>query len=154
MSWSTIPSTLRRMELTWAAKATTLTSAVALLARVNGDTGANYQYTWSDVSGTPASSLARDGVVAAETRFHLGYVPGMTTSTDVQGIGTAEINGWNRAPLLHAMWRSHVSQSTTATWYFHAGGTHHGSGANTSILLYPDSGSFVAGSEFVLAGYE
>ncbi len=148
VTFSSIPTSLRQLTLTWIARSSTASFAQAILLRVNGDTGANYSISYTQVAGGSTFVTA----VASQTSLRAGVITGNSAAANNYGTGVIELNGWNRSQNLNVTFRSDMWESFANSWFHNGGGLHFAAGANTSITLLPDSGSFTAGSEFVLTG--
>ena len=153
VTFSSIPTTLKTVRLTCTVRQDNASVYQDLVFRIGGDTGSNYRYAGQFVQNvTPGGFVA-----AAQTSARIGFVNG--TLVDAGTFTTAEalFQGWNspHANNLTALVRSGftgVAGGNNLLW--HGQATYHGSNAYTSITIFPIAGSFIAGSQFVLEGWE
>ncbi len=148
VTFSSIPSSLRQLTLTYIARSSTASLAQGILCRINGDTGANYHYQYSQVAG--GSAFQTD--LTSQTSWRVGVIAGNNSAANNFGAGVIEFPNWNRSVNLNAIFRSTMWDNGTDNWMHQGGGLHFVAGANSSITLLPDSGSFTSGCEFVLTG--
>ncbi len=148
VTFSSIPTTLKQLTLTWIARSTTASFAQALRVRVNGDTGANYSFNYQQVAGASAFQT----VLNSQTSWLGGVIAGNSAAASNFGAGVIDFPIWSRSPNLNCVFRNHFYESGANSWSHLGGGLHFAAGSNTSITLFPDSGSFTAGSEFLLTG--
>lgn len=148
ITFSSIPSSLKQLTLTYTARSSAAVVAVGILCRINGDTGANYHYNYHQVVSSAAAQFA----VGAQTSWQVGVIAGNSSAAGNSGSGVIDLPNWNRSVNLNAVFRNHVWDNSANSWYHAGGGLHFVAGANSSITLLPSSGSFLSGSEFVLTG--
>lgn len=152
VTFSGIPSTLRKIEITYTARGDAALHTVDVYARINGDTGANYNHgiLFSVNAGAPGA-----GNAVAQTQGQVGACTAASAPAGRYGGGRANFIGWN-APHTSALVAEGFgggisaaanSVNVSSTWVY------VGAGPYTSITLRPLSGNFVTGSEFILVGF-
>lgn len=148
VTFSSIPTSLKQLRLTYIARSSAASVAQAILCRVNGDTGSNYSYNLNQVTAT--GHFTTD--LASQTSWSVGVITGNSAAANNFGGGTVDFPSWSRSVNMNAVWSNYMFESGVANWSHIGGGLHYAAGTNTSITLLCDSGSFVSGSEFVLTG--
>ncbi len=148
VTFSSIPTSLKQLTLTWTARSSAATTAQNIRMRINGDTGGNYNYNHLQVTNSGVAAT----VAPAQTYIHIGVTGAANSAAGNFGSGTVDLVNWNRSANLNVVFSSHFWEAGATSWYHSGGGLHFAAGANTSITLLLDSGSFVSGSEFVLTG--
>lgn len=151
LTFSNIPSTLKRVQVTWAARSAGTGTWDSLLMRVNGST-AGYFSTLSNQGGvTPAYSV--EWATAWAT---VGWIGTTTTAVWNWGAGEIVFPAWN-APggraALNWLAQSHFIDGQTNTIRGHIGGEYGAAGPYTSLTFSPNTVGFKAGTEFVLYGF-
>ena len=153
VTFSSIPTTLKTVRLTCTVRHDNASVYQDLVFRVGGDTGANYRYAGQFVQNvTPGGFVA-----AAQTSARMGFVNGTLVDAGTFTTAEAVFQGWNspHANNLTAVVRSGftgVAGGNNLLW--HGQATYHGSNAYTSLTIFPLAGSFIAGSQFVLEGWD
>jgi hypothetical protein len=132
----------RHIQIRWKIPTTTNTTATAVSAQFNGDGGTNYIVAGLDViSGTPTSFQS-----SANTAFRIGAVSGTNTPGN-QATGTTDINDAFSSTTFRGV--------TSACWRADSGGTglefcggqwSNSSAPITSIVMFPNAGSFAVGT--------
>lgn len=151
VTFSPIPSTLKRLQIFWTARGDAATAANLVLCQVNGNVGSNYRYAYTQAASGPAVT----GVVTIPaTSMVVGIEPGSTAAAGIFASGLITFSGWDSP---HAGYLGQVFQSqfldTAANFFMVEGGGHLSSaGPYTQITLFPQSGNFIAGSEFAVYG--
>ncbi|HXR74008.1 hypothetical protein [Actinocrinis sp.] len=120
-----------------------------ILLQVDGDTNADYLWNFVDaINGTAGGSHAGLGT----SSIIIGTADGNTANYFASG--DLSLDGWaNTSGYLTASgtWANFSTLTTDAVGA--VGGLFVGVGPHSSFLLKPASGSFVAGSQFSLYGY-
>lgn len=149
--FSSVPSTLRTLRITYTARCDTATTAVAINLRVNADSGGNYYYNFQ----SQANTTITPAVSATQNKGRIGAIPAASAGAGVFGAGRAEVAGWD-APHNKLGWtfHSHFYDTSPNSILDLGGGWYNANGPYTSLTLLPDSGNFVSGSEFVLEGWD
>lgn len=150
---SSIPTTLKTVKLTVTARHDNASVYQDLLLRIGGDTGANYRYAGHYMQDTALGGFNAIG----QTSGRLGFVCGTTVTSGQFTTAEAVFQGWNspHANNLTALVRSGFTGLVGGhmlTW--HGTLTYHGTNAYTSLTVLAAAGSFIAGSQFVLEGWE
>lgn len=152
ITFSSIPTTIRRLVVSWTARTTATGAATDLWMRVNGSTSTVYSSTICNVNNTTQTNLA-DG---AQTRGMVGICGGQSSAANNFGAGEVRIAGWNSPHVANLNWQfqSQFWESPTLSYYAHGGGLFVAASPFTSLTFLPQSGSFVAGTQFALIGWE
>ena len=151
VTFSAIPSTLKKLVVHWSARTTHPVVFDALGMRVNGVTNAYFSSLFWQTGGTLSGSVEWIGVNA-----HCGFMTGTQASAANWGAGEVVIPGWNNPGGRGAVQyfaRSHLINSQTDAFRAHNAGMCGLAGPYTSLVFLPANGSFTAGTEFVLYGY-
>lgn len=153
VTFSSIPTTLKTVRFTCTARHDNASVYQDLVFRVGGDSGANYRY-----AGQFVQNVTPGGFVAAgTTSARIGFVNGTLVDAGTFTTAEAVFQGWNspHANNLTAVVRSGftgVAGGNNLLW--HGTATYHGSNAYTSFTVLPAAGSFIAGSQFSLEGWD
>ncbi len=154
VTFSSIPSTLRKLELRWRAKTSDTTAPRYLLMRINGSSSAVYYDHITNMIALAAPALGQD---IGQTRGNLGLLMANDVAAGVNfSGGTANIMGWPS-----------TGTDTALHWEANGGGMHGSAGFRsltagtvalggpyTSISLFSGAGNIMAGSEFTLWGWD
>ena len=140
VTFGSIPSTFRDLRIVFGSVTNSTNSNMSI--RFNGDTGANYYYANMVGDGSSATFDASSG---GDT---MGYVLFMNPSGTITG-GVTDIFDYSATDKHKSILtdRSHSQSRVVKTAQRWAS-----TSAITSILLFPGSGSFQAGSSFALYG--
>lgn len=151
---SSIPTTLKRITVSWAGKSDANVNTSLIFMRVNGSSAANYYGQKIDNANATTSSSN----FATQTWAEIGTIAGQPAGVGTQwGVGTVDISGWDLAS----------SVADRLTWTARCGtyrqaadshlalydGTYITAGPWTSLTFIPFSGNFATGSQFVLEGW-
>lgn len=153
VTFSSIPTTLKRVELRYTVRGDASANG-DLLLRINGSSGANYSWQLFNAFTTGTSNTAN----TAQTSSLVG---GITTGggVGIWAVGRIDIIGWD-AP--HS---SQLMGTAQGGYVFNASGASNntyaifgysgtsGSGYS-SVSLIASAGNFIAGSEFILEGWD
>lgn len=139
VTFSSIPSTYTDLELVFNG-ANTSTGPIDCYYILNGDTGTNYSRTIFTGNGSSASS----GRASNETKLYLAGYFGTSNSTVITKFLSYSNTSVNKTVLARA--------ANTDTNVFAGVGLWRSNAAITSIVVYPASGAFAAGSSFTLYG--
>lgn len=150
---SSIPTTLKRLKITYVARGDASSSGTMLL-RVNGDTGTNYRWqTYNSFTVGVGNTSA-----ITQTSMQVGAYPTGAGAGD-WGVGEISIPGWN-AP--HATYLALTAQSgyitntTGGSNNQYLNGAYTGSSASgySSLTFLQTTGNFQAGTQFLLEGWD
>lgn len=154
VTFSSIPSNLRRLTIRHTARTDVAVQISGVTLRINGDTGTNYNY---QVIAGLGSTAPTSTPLAAQTTGSAGVAVGASGPAGAYGLGTIEIIGWDNphTGFLQWTWLAGTLGNGTANYMHHTGnGQYVGTfAARTSVTLLPDTGNFVAGSDFQLEGW-
>lgn len=153
VTFSSIPTSLKRIQVSFTIRGDASSSGIVRL-RINGDSGANYSWQlWNSFTVGTSNTSATAQVGADIVAFPTGGGAGIWAA------GRIEFMGWD---VPHATQLTGISQSgyifntsgasnnTYAVWVYSGAS---GSGY-TSITLTQTTGNFLAGSEFLLEGWD
>jgi hypothetical protein len=146
-----VPSNFRSVYITWRARSSQAAITDALMMRFNGDNGANYSYTMTQVNNGAVVGTAS---VGASTNIQVGVMVAASGAANNFATGVVELAGWDLSPNMNAVFRSDLWESGLNSYYHHGGGLHYAAGTNASITLVPNLASFVSGSRFQCIAYE
>lgn len=120
------------------------TSSDALNCRINGDTGANYNYVVAYGTGTATGSYSG----SSQTLLGLsGYENGvLNTSRTMLQVSFQDYSATNK----HKTLLTRLNLASDRTWM--NAGRWASTSAITSFVIYPGSGSFTAGTTMALYG--
>lgn len=146
----TVPDTLQRLTIVYAARSTVAAASTAIRARINGDTSANYHTHMIQAVGAGA---AAGSATAGATSWIVGVLMGDTSPSNWFSAGEMVFPVWDAPnPTLSAIWRNTSISSGGVT--DNGGGIFDVGGPYSSVTLFPDGGNnFVAGSDFQLIGW-
>lgn len=137
VTFSSIPATYRDLRLV--INGTLSATAQSIFVRLNGDTGTNYNYVLMYGGTGPATSASYPNVARGE----LGYQG--STTINVQ----SDILDYS-ATDKHKSYLSRGNDSTDLVIAY--AGRWASTSAVTTVLVYPTSANFAAGSTFALFG--
>jgi len=150
IDFTNIPQSFWKLHLVLYGRCTEAVLAATWRLRFNGDTAGNYYYG-AMVSGGGAFAF---GQAQAATSILMGSFPGSTATSTYYGSYEVVIPGCNQTKLKHLMVRGGEFSSAANTVSFNErrGGMWNSTAAITSISLFPNTGSFVAGTRVALFG--
>ncbi len=150
VTFSSIPSTLRRLTVTWTARSSNASLAANLRMRINNDSAANYAANYAQQTNVTVVGV-NSGVV---TYWQIGVVGGATAAANNNGAGEVTIPGWN-APhnWLNGVHRNHFYENAANSFQQHGGGLYFANGPYNRLDFFCDAGNIVAGSEFLVLGW-
>jgi hypothetical protein len=153
VTFSSIPTYLRRIEVSFTARGDVVSLFTQVALRVGADAGAFYSHNFGLVQNT---SNGTPQAATGATQASAGYVPGSTTAAGIFSAYAIDIVGWDSPHSGCLAYRSQGGYAVGATNSItsHHSGNYVGSAAYTSITLFPSTNNFVAGSSFHLLGYE
>jgi hypothetical protein len=151
--FSSIPSTLRRIRITYTARSDQAVSAALMQVRINGDTGNNYKQQYQNVVNTTWSGAAAD---AQNTGYGGGFT-GSSAPANIFGGGCIDIIGWDAPHTGSLVWifNGNAFATGVANFFSFVGSSvYTGAAPYTSITLFPSgSANFISGSAFYLEGF-
>lgn len=151
VTFSGVPNSIKNLSIRYTARGDTAAEAVILALRLNADSGANYFGNLTQVQNGTATAAANSG----STSQQVGTITAATAGSNQFGSGVIDMEGLGSATRRpNGQFRSH-GWSTAAQSYFITGGfLYNGTGQITSYTLLLTAGSFIAGSEFYLDGWD
>jgi hypothetical protein len=151
VTFSSIPSTWRHLELVISARGDTAATLTAMSLRFNADSGANYDA--QQLAGNAAITAA--GEFINPTSAQIGECAANTASAGAAGIATVFIPFYAGTAFWKLFTSSHQLRNGTGTTTIHTkhwAGTWRNTAAITSVQILPGAGNFNTGSSFALYG--
>jgi hypothetical protein len=149
VTFSSIPSTLRRLVVSWTARGDNAGSEQQMRFQVNGLAGTNYNT--EQVQGLAAAASA-SLIVANGASGFAGYVACAAATAGLYSSGEFTFVGWD-SPHSTFLGYTFSGQCITSGGIVNSGGgTITSAGPYTSIALFPAAGSFITGSDFQIIG--
>ena len=146
-----LPSGYATFRVEYQGRGENASTSVALFGQLNADTGANYDRTFNQV----ANSANAPTTQMAQTSMRLGILAAASAAAGLNGAGWFELpHADNTSLQRHAVYGCSARLGTAAADMIH----EHGSGdwrstnAATSLLLFPSTGNFAAGTRVTLYG--
>lgn len=155
ITFSGIPTSLRMLRLTYSAKSDVNGTVTNLFLRVNGlSTNIYYGQKHETANATVATSN-----FATQPWAEIGTVPGMSGGVGTTyATGVVDIAGWDGTSTDYdrVTWiaRNHCYPTAALSRLSHYGGIATTNPPWTSLSLHLFSGSFAAGSHFLLDGWD
>jgi hypothetical protein len=154
ITFTGIPTNLRRLRVSYFVKADNAVTVQLLFMRINSDAAAGYFYEYVQGQNSGAgSAVALSGT--GQTQAVVGLCGG--TSTFFFASGTIEMPAWDNAGGVADLPWTFLSQglgSGVATFTTNTGGgIYNGAPPYTSLLFFPQAGSFIAGTDIQLEGW-
>jgi len=149
---SGIPSTLKRLRITWAARGDNAVQDELITMQVGGDTGANYSYTNYQVQNTTLTGGSAHG----STSGVVGLCTGSTATATVFATGTILLTPWdniNAGSLGYTFDNQCIGTAVANHFITGGGGMYSGASARTSVTFLPQANNFIAGTDFQLEGW-
>jgi hypothetical protein len=153
VTFSSIPSSLRRVVLGWSARSSAATLNVDIRVRVNGLTTAVYDSNWMFQNATALTA----SVEAASTFGTVGIVAANTATAGNFSGGQIEFPAWNNTGVyLSGVWHSHFFEAAASGSNLHLAGALRvaDTTARTSLTVLLASGNLKTGSKFTVQGWE
>lgn len=152
VTFSSIPGTYSSLMVIHNARGDTAAGNTTLLLRFNADSGTNYDYSRSSITGTGTTSNIEGQAASAAV---MGIISASSAPANVVGCGMIVVPNYAGTTFQKAAEGQANSKTSTS-----AGGVNQESYAGfwrstaaiTSITLLPNAGSFITGSSFWLYG--
>jgi len=150
VTFSSIPTSYNDLKLVVSARGDTTTAAILMNVKLNGDTGTNYSYT--NIEGN--SSTVTSTRFSSSTQGISVISGGISTAST---FGSAELyfpnyNSTGTKPFIAFSATENNSISANNSFLDAFAQQYRGASGITSITLTPNSGNFVANSNFYLYG--
>src|SRR5262245_43237089 len=154
VTFSSIPGTLRRLQISYMARADNAVQAQAVNLRFNADSTANYSYQVLQGSNATASAAAGVGT----TSVQCGLCTGASAAAGIFGGGDVTVHGWDvphPSSCPGVSFNSYALGVGAGNFVHSTGGGHWitPTGTPNSITFLPAAGNFVAGSDFQVTGW-
>lgn len=150
VTFSSIPATWRNLRVIVNGRGDTAASTVNVLLQLNGDTGANYDYMYSQA---PAGGSIQ---AVAATSAIIGNVSGSTAPANVASGTDAVIYNYIGTTFQKYIWQQSgvKAANTVANMFVETGAAWWRlTAAITSVKIFPSAGNFVDGSVVSLYGH-
>jgi hypothetical protein len=150
VTFSSIPTTLRKLEIVWTARSTTAAVAANLRLRVNNNSGALYSSNFIQQNNTTITG----NIQSATTFWQAGVIAGATAAANNFGGGTVTIAAWNapHANLNHTH-HSHFYESAPNSWFESGGGLFFAAAPYNRLDFFCDAGNLDVNSQFLVLGW-
>tara|TARA_R110000822_G_scaffold26544_3_gene79846 strand:+ start:427 stop:993 length:567 start_codon:yes stop_codon:yes gene_type:complete len=145
----TLAAGYQHLQIRFAARsADSVTGARDLGIRLNGDTGTNYSY--HNLRGTGSAVQALGGSTT-NVMFQEEVFVGNSEASGIFGSGVVDILDYNATSKFTTI-RTLLGYNASSSRLALSSGSWRNTDAVTSVLLYPNSGSILAGSRFSIYG--
>lgn len=153
VTFSSIPTSLKRIEVRYTVRGDASANG-NLLLRINGNSGTNYSWQAFNAFTIGTSNSSN----TLQTSVLVGGIP-VGGGAGIWGVGRIDIVGWDAPHADQLMGLAHAGyifnttggSNNTYTTFAYKGTSASG---YTSLSLIADAGSFLAGSEFILEGWD
>lgn len=151
ITFSSIPASLKTVQVEWTARSTAAVVNLDMHMRINGSSAASYSHLISYQVNTTYSNFSNTGIAQATVGAMLAANAGANNFAS----GYIHFPGWSASPG-RLTWtnRSFYIETLAASAFGDGGGMFFVAGPYTSITLFPSSGNFLTGSQFTLYGWE
>lgn len=146
-----IPVGLRSLKIDWSARGDAAsTQAQSMTLQIGADTGSVYTYSYKQMRNITDGGSVQHLTTSAVCGI---YTAAAATSAWF-GSGHIDFSAWDiTATTLGFEWISQAMGTTTTDHFLDSGaGNYSGANSRTSIKFLPQSGNFIAGSDFSLLG--
>lgn len=153
VTFSGIPSALRRLRVRWVGHSTATTGIQNLILSINGGISVTYLYQYLRLPGTGAPTT--DTAATTATTFAVGALCGtLSDPTYFHASGSLDFVAWDVGPLTAQVHSFASPTNTPGNWFSQIGSIHFFNIAPpfTSLTLAPQTGSWAAGADFQLEG--
>lgn len=153
VTFSAIPATYRNLTIYYQAQGDAAATNGAMYGRLNGDSGANYDFYQVNINAAPPSTGSAESIAA--TSGQIGVITFGTAPANVFTAGRIEIPNYaGTVAQKEAFGLSGLKVANTAGNIFALLNQFHwrNTAAITSIQLFPGAGNFIIGSSFQLYG--
>lgn len=154
VTFSNIPTSMKKVRLTYTARGTAGVTNSVMIMRLNSDSTSGH-YVHNNVQTINTSTFV--GVNTGGTdRFTVGIISAASVTATNYGVGWVEFMGWEGPHnWVSCTFMNHVySDSAPNSGVFWGGGQYIQNAPYTSITVLPDTGSFATNSEFRLEAWE
>ncbi len=151
VTFSSIPTYLTALVLTWTARSDAVTTAVPINLKINNDGSAGYFGNYLTTINTTQTITP---TTVAGTIARIGAIPAASAGAAKYAAGVLEIPGWaSPHQKLNMTYRSHFYDTAANSFLESGGWLYDPNGPYTSLVL-STSGNFITGSSFTLSGAE
>jgi hypothetical protein len=147
VTFSSIPSTYKHLQIRFTARHTSGTTSTTVLARLNGDTGANYAWHRLRGNGSSVSSAGTNG----ETSLEITQAPGSGTASNIFSAGIIDILDFS-STTKNTTVRTLAGYPGTESYATLNSGLWLNTATVSSVSLISNGTSFAVASRFSLYG--
>lgn len=145
----TVPSNIKHLNVKWRARTSSAVAADTINIQLNGVTTSAYV-----MQSSYGSNALSGAAQLTSTSLPVGALTGANATANYFGQGDIQINGWDDTTNFpSAVGTAQAVSTATAGLIGDYGGTMVVAGTNSTIKIFPNSGSFVAGSRFSVYGW-
>lgn len=150
VTFSSIPA-FNHLSLRWHAAGDAVIVGEQINMQVNGVTTTNYVGEKLECNTTTVTGTLSTGTTSAQ----IGTIPGSSRASGYMGAGVLEMPGIQDAANHQAYVAMATAIATNSVSYvgLYAGMLAAGTAPITTLTLFPNSGNFIAGSQFSLYGW-
>lgn len=152
VSFTSIPSTLKQVQLVYTARGTQGAVNVDLKLRINNDTSANYNTNFQ----TQQQATVSPSAASAGTSAVIGVIPCASAVSGNYSCGEVTIPGWDAPasrPAVNGLFSCHMWDSAANSFFIDGGFLFKVAGPYTSLVILPAFGNLKSGSEFTVYGW-
>ena len=153
ITFSNIPTSLRRLEVSYRARGTAAINASEMTFQANGVGSASYFAEIVIANNAAISAASRNGT----TSGIIGLLTGASAVAGIYGSGTISFASWNASSAVSLPYVFQAQSLGTGVGNFFAysgGGVYLGAGPYTSLTFLPGIGvNFDSGTDFQLTGW-
>lgn len=153
VTFSGIPTTLRKIRVTYCARADNAVQIQTMRMRINGVATANYFAEYLQGNNLTAAAVAQSGV----NDGNIGICTGASAAAGIYASGQVEIQQWDNAGSINMLPWTFVSQGLgvgTANFFAQSGGgIYNLAGPYTSLVFFSLAGNLVTGTDIQLEGW-
>lgn len=149
INFTSIPSTLKKIAIAWTARSSIATTYCDMRLQINGISTSSYSNILHNQINVTTTNFNNTSTFAT-----VGIIAGNTASANFFASGEIIIPGWDAPhPTVNLQWRSQFFHDAANSVYGQGGTLYNGAGPYVSVLLFPESGNFKAGTEMTLYGW-
>lgn len=153
VTFSSIPTALRRIRVSYTARADNAVQVQTMRMRINGVATANYFVEYLQGNNVTAAAVAQAGV----NDGNIGTCTGSLAAAGIYASGQVEIQNWDNAGSINMVPWTFVSQGLgvgAANFFAQSGGgLYNLAGPYTSLTFMSLAGNLVAGTDIQLEGW-
>ncbi|ACU71743.1 hypothetical protein Caci_2834 [Catenulispora acidiphila DSM 44928] len=145
-----VSSGFNRVQVFWRARGTAAVGAEQLWLQMNGDSGSHYLWQKTETENSTATSASSGGLT---TQIQIATMMGANATANYYSSGNFTVDGISDGTgFSTTVGISAAFNTVSDSWSGRFSGQYNVSAIITSLLLFPNSGSFSAGSVFSVYG--